>query len=308
MLNTQIQKVINEIRKSIKGKDDIIEKVLCTMLAGGHVLLEDIPGVGKTTLALAISKTLSLEYRRVQFTPDVMPSDITGFSMYDASTKSFVYHEGAAICNLLLADEINRTSPKTQSSLLELMEEGKVTVDGEVHFVKQPFFVIATQNPFGSAGTQRLPESQMDRFMVRLSMGYPDHKSSVDILRSDSVREAAECVLSAEEFVAMQNEVNNVFVDDSIFEMIVNFSEESRQSEYVSMGISPRGTKAMLRMAKAHAFLYDRTFVTMEDVLEILSCTVSHRIVLSTKAKAKNIDVDQVLLKLSDDIKVPKIN
>lgn len=306
-LDERIQKIINEIRKNIKGKDDIIQTVLCTMLAGGHILLEDIPGVGKTTLALAISKSMSLEYRRVQFTPDVMPSDITGFNMYNAQKQVFEYHEGAAICNLLLADEINRTSPKTQSALLELMEEGKVTVDGQVHSVKQPFFVIATQNPYGSAGTQRLPESQMDRFMVRLSMGYPDHRSSVDILRSDAIDDTVNCVIFLEEFLKMQQEARNAFVDDAIYEMIVNLSEASRNSDNILMGISPRGTKAILRMSKAHAYMNGRKFVTVEDVLSVLPCTVSHRIVLSTKAKAKNTEVEQVLAQLTDEIKVPKI-
>ncbi len=306
-MNERIYNVINEIRKNIKGKDDIIQMVLCTMLAGGHILLEDIPGVGKTTLALAISKAMSLDYRRVQFTPDVMPSDITGFSMYNAQTQSFEYHEGAAICNLLLADEINRTSPKTQSALLELMEEGKVTVDGQVHEVKRPFFVIATQNPYGSAGTQRLPESQMDRFMVRLSMGYPDHKSSIDILKADAIDDLVQCVISTDEFTQMQSAVRNVYVDDAINEMIVNYSEASRLSENILVGISPRGSKAILRMAKAQAFLFNRNYVTAEDVLAILPSTVSHRIVLSTKAKAKNISVEQVLEKLHDEIKVPKI-
>ena len=306
-MNERIYNVINEIRKNIKGKDDIIQMVLCTMLAGGHILLEDIPGVGKTTLALAISKAMSLDYRRVQFTPDVMPSDITGFSMYNAQTQSFEYHEGAAICNLLLADEINRTSPKTQSALLELMEEGKVTVDGQVHEVKRPFFVIATQNPYGSAGTQRLPESQMDRFMVRLSMGYPDHKSSIEILKADAIDDLVQCVISTDEFTQMQSAVRNVYVDDAINEMIVNYSEASRLSENILVGISPRGSKAILRMAKAQAFLFNRNYVTAEDVLAILHSTVSHRIVLSTKAKAKNISVEQVLEKLRDEIKVPKI-
>ena len=306
-LNDQILRIIKEIRKNIKGKDDIIQKVLCTMLAGGHVLLEDIPGVGKTTLALAISSAMSLEYRRVQFTPDVMPSDVTGFNMYNAQTQSFEYHEGAAICNLLLADEINRTSPKTQSALLELMEEGKVTVDGQIHHVKNPFFVIATQNPYGSAGTQKLPESQMDRFMVRLSMGYPDHGSSVDILRADTTDETVEQVITRDEFLEMQNTVRNIHVDDAVYEMIVNYSEASRQSVNILMGISPRGSKAILRMARAHAFIYNRNYVTVEDVLAILTCTVAHRIVLSTKAKAKNIEVEQVLTELTDQIHVPKI-
>ena len=303
----QMQRICDEIKKNIKGKDAIINRVLCTMLAGGHILLEDIPGVGKTTLATSISEAMSLDYKRVQFTPDVMPSDITGFNMYNAQTQKFEYHEGSAICNLLLADEINRTSPKTQSALLELMEEGKVTVDGVTHYIPKPFFVIATQNPFGSAGTQRLPESQMDRFMVRLSMGYPDHNASVEILRTEALNEKVEAVMTKEQLLELQESVKAVFVDEAILEMVVNISEASRTSENIQLGLSPRGAKALLRMAKAQAFLNKRDFVTAQDVIANLSCVASHRIVLSAKARAKNIDVDFVLNKILDEINMPKI-
>lgn len=306
-MNSKIQSVVNEIKKNIKGKDDIIVKVLCAMFAGGHILLEDIPGVGKTTLALSISEALSMSYHRVQFTPDVMPSDITGFNMYNAQTQEFEFHDGAAMCNLLLADEINRTSPKTQSALLELMEEGKVTVDGKTHYLPKPFVVIATQNPFGSAGTQRLPESQMDRFMVRLSMGYPSHESAKDILRQDSLGEIIHPVISQEEFLGMQEQVHNVFVDEAIYEMIVNLTEATRNSESIQLGLSPRGSKALLRMAKAHAFLNDRNFVSPEDVVSNLDCVITHRIVLSSRAKAKNIDSETILRKLADTVFVPKL-
>ena len=303
----QMQRICDEIKKNIKGKDAIINRVLCTMLAGGHILLEDIPGVGKTTLATSISEAMSLDYKRVQFTPDVMPSDITGFNMYNAQTQKFEYHEGSAICNLLLADEINRTSPKTQSALLELMEEGKVTVDGVTHYIPKPFFVIATQNPFGSAGTQRLPESQMDRFMVRLSMGYPDHSASVEILRTEALNEKVDAVMTKEQLLELQESVKSVFVDEAILEMVVNISEASRTSENIQLGLSPRGAKALLRMAKAQAFLNKRDFVTAQDVIANLSCVASHRIVLSAKARAKNIDVDFVLNKILDEINMPKI-
>ena len=302
-----MQRICDEIKKNIKGKDAIINRVLCTMLAGGHILLEDIPGVGKTTLATSISEAMSLDYKRVQFTPDVMPSDITGFNMYNAQTQKFEYHEGSAICNLLLADEINRTSPKTQSALLELMEEGKVTVDGVTHYIPKPFFVIATQNPFGSAGTQRLPESQMDRFMVRLSMGYPDHSASVEILRTEALNEKVDAVMTKEQLLELQESVKSVFVDEAILEMVVNISEASRTSENIQLGLSPRGAKALLRMSKAQAFLNKRDFVTAQDVIANLSCVASHRIVLSAKARAKNIDVDFVLNKILDEINMPKI-
>ena len=286
----------------------MIQRVLCAMLAGGHVLLEDIPGVGKTTLAVSISDAMSLSYHRVQFTPDVMPSDITGFSMFNPQSREFEYHEGSAMCNLFLADEINRTSPKTQSALLELMEEGKVTVDGVTHQLPAPFFVIATQNPFGSAGTQRLPESQMDRFMIRLSMGYPSHESSVDILKSDIGTVPVNAVINREQFAEMQKKASEVYVDDSVYDFIVNIAEASRKNENIALGLSPRGTKALLRMAKAYAFMLNKDYVGMDDVIANLSPVSAHRIVLSTKAKAKEIDVDTVLQTIVHEIRVAKVS
>ncbi|MCQ2421581.1 MAG: MoxR family ATPase [Lachnospiraceae bacterium] len=306
-MEQQLQRIAYEIKKNIKGKDSVIYNVLCTMLAGGHILLEDVPGVGKTTLALAFSEAMALSYKRVQFTPDVMPSDITGFSMYNNQTKQFEYHQGAAICNLLLADEINRTSPKTQSALLELMEEGKVTVDGITHTLPKPFFVIATENPFGSAGTQRLPESQMDRFMVRLSMGYPNHEASVDILKSDSVFEKISAIVNNEGFLYMQQKAQEIYVDESVYEFIVNVAESTRNSEYIQLGISPRGMKALLRMSKAYAYMLSESYVSIEDVIANIPAVLSHRIVLNSKAKAKDIDVNTVLQKIINDVQAPKI-
>lgn len=306
-MEQQLQRIAYEIKKNIKGKDSVIYNVLCTMLAGGHILLEDVPGVGKTTLALAFSEAMALSYKRVQFTPDVMPSDITGFSMYNNQTKQFEYHQGAAICNLLLADEINRTSPKTQSALLELMEEGKVTVDGITHTLPKPFFVIATENPFGSAGTQRLPESQMDRFMVRLSMGYPNHEASVDILKSDSVFEKISAIVNNEGFLYMQQKAQEIYVDESVYEFIVNVAESTRNSEYIQLGISPRGMKALLRMSKAYAYMLSESYVSIEDVIANIPAVLSHRIVLNSKAKAKDIDVNTLLQKIINDVQAPKI-
>lgn len=302
-----MQQVCNEIKKYIKGKDDVIEKVLCAMLAGGHILLEDIPGVGKTTLAVSVSEAMSLSYKRVQFTPDVMPSDITGFSMFNPQTRQFEYHTGAAMCNLLLADEINRTSPKTQSALLEIMEEGKVTVDGNTYYIPKPFFVIATQNPFGSAGTQRLPESQLDRFMIRLTVGYPSHDSSIDILKSDIPANKITSVLNNEQFLAMQDTVSNLHVDEAVYDFIVNIAEASRDNEYISLGVSPRGTKALLRMSKAYAFLNGKDYVGMDDVIANIPSVLSHRIVLNSKAKAKEVDVESVLRSIWNEVRVAKI-
>ncbi len=270
------ENLVQEVQKVIVGKEDVIKNVLMAILAKGHILLEDIPGVGKTTLALAFSKALGMEYKRIQFTPDVIPSDVVGFSIYDKKTDSFVYKEGAVMCNLLLADEINRTSSKTQAALLEVMEEGSVTVDGKTYPVPQPFTVLSTQNPFGSAGTQMLPQSQLDRFMVKLSMGYPDFESQVNILKDrqteqplDSIHE----VVSKEEVLNMQQEVIQVTVKENILRYITALVEKTRTHEYISLGVSPRGAFAVNNMAKASAYVKGRDYVVPEDVIEIfVSC------------------------------------
>lgn len=306
-VNLQVSKVLGEVKKRIKGKDDIAYEVMLAMLAGGHVLLEDIPGVGKTTLAMSLAGAMSLKYKRIQFTPDVLPSDITGFTMYNQKDNQFVYHPGAALCNLLLADEINRTSPKTQSALLEIMEEGKITVDGVTRTVPTPFLVIATQNPFGSAGTQKLPESQLDRFMVRLYMGYPEHSAALDILKEDTEEQKIQPVLKLEELSYLQDEVKAVYVDDSIYEFVVNFTESTRTNEYIDLGLSPRGSKALLRIAKASALADSRNYVSISDVVNQIPMVAGHRIVLNPRAKAKDISVDFVLKKILDTVRAPKI-
>ncbi len=306
-MNEKITKIKNEVKKAVKGKDDIIEKVLAAILAGGHVLLEDIPGVGKTTLALSLSGAMSLDYKRIQFTPDVLPSDIVGFSMYDKQTGTFEYRPGAILCHLFLADEINRTSPKTQSALLEVMEEGRVTVDGVTREVPKPFIVIATQNPFGSSGTQRLPESQLDRFMVRLTMGYPDRSSSLDILKingEDSVRKMSP-VLGPEELHDMQASANQMYVDETIYSYIVDLTEMTREMEQCRQGASPRGSISLLRMSKAMAFIRGRDFVTPEDVHAVFFDVLSHRISLSPKARASDVTERDVLDQVLNRVRAP---
>ncbi|CCX85341.1 aTPase family associated with various cellular activities (AAA) [Clostridium sp. CAG:590] len=297
-----------EIEKVVKGKSEVVEKVLAAMLAGGHVLLEDIPGVGKTTLAMAIARSMSLSYRRVQFTPDVLPSDIVGFSMYHQETKKFEYQEGAVLCNLFLADEINRTSPKTQSALLEVMEEGTVTVDGVTRSLPDPFTVIATENPLGSSGTQMLPESQLDRFMVCLSMGYPEHEAAVDILKENAGKPLSKIVetISVEEFRALRKRTNDMYVHDSIYEYIVTLVEKTRKDPYFAMGASPRGSIALLRMAKAMAVMYGREYVTPEDICRVFADVLGHRVKLSTKARAEGKDIKQALEELFQGVKVPR--
>ena len=303
-----MQRVKQEIKKAVKGKDLVIDKVLATMLAGGHILLEDIPGVGKTTLAMAIAKSMSLSYKRGQFTPDVLPSDIVGFSMYNKESGKFEYQQGAVYCNLFLADEINRTSPKTQSALLEVMEEGNVTVDGVTRPLPEPFTVIATENPLGSSGTQMLPESQLDRFMVCLSIGYPGHEAAMDILKDNAKKPITllESVMTVERFMELRKKTNEMFVHDSMYEYIVTLVEETRTNPLFSMGASPRGSIALLRMAKAMAVLDDREYITPEDVRSVLVDVLGHRVKLSTKARAEGKNVHQALDELFLGVKVPR--
>ena len=303
-----MQRVKQEIKKAGKGKDMVIDKVLATMLAGGHVLLEDIPGVGKTTLAMAIAKSVSLSYKRVQFTPDVLPSDLVGFSMYNQDTKQFEYREGAVFCNLFLADEINRTSPKTQSALLEVMEESNVTVDGVTRKLPEPFTVIATENPLGSSGTQMLPESQLDRFMVCLSIGYPSHEAATEILKENAKKplNLLENVMTVDKFMELRKKTNDMFVHDSVYDYIVTIVEETRTNPLFSMGASPRGSIALLKMAKAMAILDDREYVTPEDIRGVLVDVLGHRVKLSTKARAEGKNIPQALDELFMGIKVPR--
>lgn len=309
-MNTKLSQVKNEIKKVLRGKDECIDMILCAMLAKGHILLEDIPGVGKTTLAVAMSRSMSLGYKRMQFTPDVLPSDILGFSLLDQKSGDFVYRPGAIFTNLFLADEINRTSPKTQSALLEVMEEGAVSVDGVTRVLDKPFFVIATQNPIGASGTQKLPDSQLDRFLIRLSIGYPDHHSAIEILQGRSSQSMSEVqsVIGAEEILQMQQSVEQVFVKDDIAEYIVSLTEKTRNYEYLSQGISPRGSIALLKMAKAHAFYMDRDFVTPDDIHAFFHSTCAHRLILNTKAKAAGYDAEQVIDQILAAVPIPKLS
>ena len=307
-MGNKMLQVKEEIKKAVKGKDQVVEKVLATMLAGGHILLEDIPGVGKTTLAMAIARSMSLSYKRVQFTPDVLPSDIVGFSMYNQDTKTFEYQQGAVYCNLFLADEINRTSPKTQSALLEVMEEGNVTVDGVTRPLPDPFTVIATENPLGSSGTQMLPESQLDRFMVCLSIGYPEHEAAIEILRENAKKPLSllQEAITVEEFMELRKKTNDMYVHDSIYDYIVTLVEKTRTDSLFSMGASPRGSIALLRMTKAMAVLDGRDYVTPEDIRDVFVDVLGHRVKLSTKARAEGKDIPAALNELFNGVKVPR--
>ncbi|HCT93175.1 MAG TPA: AAA family ATPase [Lachnospiraceae bacterium] len=300
--------VTEEVKKAVTGKDECIQKGFAAILAGGHLLIEDVPGVGKTTLALAFSRAMALENHRVQFTPDVMPADILGFTMYRKETGRFVYYPGTIMCHLFLADEINRTSPKTQSALLEVMEEGIVTVDGESHRVPSPFIVMATQNPKGSAGTQLLPESQLDRFMICMSMGYPDLKSEVEIARGKSVGNGTEQVrqvINDQDLMALRRCVEEIYIKDAVYTYIAKLCRATRENPYIELGLSPRGTIACTRMAKAWAFLQGREYVLPEDVAEIYTDVARHRIVLNTKARVTRVSAEAVLKEILSEVKPP---
>ncbi len=304
------QSVISEVRKVVIGKDEIIIKVLLSILAGGHILIEDIPGVGKTTLALAMSKALSLEYKRMQFTPDVLPSDVTGFTMLNRETNQFEYKKGAAMTNLFLADEINRTSSKTQSALLEIMEEGKVTVDGKTYKMPEPYIVIATQNPVGSIGTQMLPESQMDRFIVRLTMGYPNIASEVEMLKTKQNYVSVESVnpvINSSDLIRAKEIVDAIYINDTVLEYIVRLADATRNNQYIKMGLSPRGTIALLKMTKATALLKGRDYVIPDDIHYAFTDVVLHRIILSSKAKINGLSGEQVLKDILSTVPIPKL-
>ena len=302
------QAVMDSVNTVIKGKENVVRKVLAAVIAGGHILMEDIPGVGKTTLAMAFAKSLSMEYKRVQFTPDVLPSDILGFSMYNSATKEFEYRPGSVFCNLFLADEINRTSPKTQSALLEVMEEGTATVDGVTRKLPDPFVVIATENPYGSSGTQMLPESQLDRFMVCLSMGYPEHRDAVQILKGNALNPIShvQSVMGIEEMIELRKLCNDMFIREEIYEYIVTLVEETRRNEMFSMGASPRGTIALLNMAKAIAVIDGRDFVTAEDVQDVVPDTLGHRVKLGQKARAQGLNMNMALRQLVGYVPAPR--
>ena len=309
-MNENLIAVKNEIKKVLRGKDDIIDMVLCTLLAGGHILLEDIPGVGKTTLAVALSRSLGIGYKRMQFTPDVLPSDILGFSMYDRDKNDFTFKPGAVFTNLFLADEINRTSSKTQSALLEAMEEGAVTVDGTTYVLPRPFTVIATQNPAGSAGTQMLPESQLDRFLIRLSIGYPQMSSEMDILKSRQSRNPIEDikpVASASQILAMREEVLHVFAADEILAYMVRIANATRTYDAFSLGISPRGTLALSKMARANAWINGRKYVVPQDVTEVCQMTLAHRLVLTSRSRVHGVTSESALSALLAGVPAPKI-
>lgn len=309
-LQNHAVEIIREVKKAVVGKDDVIEQIMTAIIGGGHILIEDMPGVGKTTMALAFSKAMGIQEKRVQFTPDVMPADLTGFSMHQKETGRFVYQPGAVMCNLFLADEINRTSPKTQSALLEVMEEGCVTVDGVTRSTGRPFVVIATENPEGSAGTQLLPESQLDRFMICIRMGYPTVEEEVEILKrrqmGNPVNEVQN-VTGAEQILWMQEEASQVFIHDSVFEYIANLAKATREHELLTAGLSPRGTVALAAMGRARAWLKGRNYVLPGDIQTVFGSVALHRIRLNTKAKVGHARPEEILEQVLMQVKEPNV-
>ncbi|MCR4771466.1 MAG: MoxR family ATPase [Oscillospiraceae bacterium] len=303
--------VLSELGKVIVGKDVVMKKIFMAILASGHVLMEDVPGVGKTTAAMTFARVLGLETRRVQFTSDTVPSDIIGFSVYEKESGNFIYKPGAVMTNLLLADEINRTSSKTQSALLEAMEERRVTVDGVTYPLPQPFFVLATQNPAGSAGTQMLPNSQLDRFLIKISMGYPDFQSQVNILRERHTSDPLDSVspvLTIPELNDMMREAAAVETADRIYEYVTLLAQKTREHPAVELGISPRGALAVCRMAKARAYLSDREYVIPEDVEAVFTDVCAHRLMLNAKARMMETDAARVIAGILADTPLPTLN
>ena len=309
-MNNKAEAIQAEVAKAILGKEDVIRKVLAVMIAGGHILLEDIPGVGKTTLALAFSRAMDLKFNRVQFTPDVVPSDVTGFTVYSKEKNTFVYRPGAAMCNIMLADEINRTSSKTQSSLLEVMQEGNITVDGKTWKVPEPFMVIATQNPIGTAGTQMLPEAQLDRFMIQQSLGYPDAEAEDNILKDRKQTDPLKTiqkVADAAEILAMREEARNVFVHDLIYEYITALCRSTRQHEMIRLGVSPRGALSLTAMSQAWAYLQGRNYVVPQDIWDVFPDIARHRIILSPRANVQSMDKDTIINEILSTAPMPKV-
>lgn len=303
-------RAITEIKKAVIGKDDCIVKVMTAILAGGHILIEDIPGVGKTTLALAFSRALNLNQNRIQFTPDVLPADVTGFSLYQKDTNQFVYQPGAVMCNLLLADEINRTSPKTQAALLEVMEEGKVTVDHVTRELPRPFVVIATQNPVGSAGTSLLPESQLDRFMICMSMGYPDMEYELQIVKGKINTDPLELVnpvMDGEELLRIRELAGNTFIHDAVYRYMGKLVNATRNHSLIELGVSPRGTIALAKMVQALAYLRGRKYVLPEDVEDVFLDVVTHRVRMNARARVNHVTAESVLKDILDGTQKPSV-
>lgn len=305
-----IRSILVQVRKAVRGKDQVLARVLLSILARGHILLEDIPGVGKTTMALAFSKALDLRCQRVQFTPDVMPSDLTGFSVYNQERRGFEYHAGALMCNLFLADELNRATSRTQSALLEAMEEGQVTVDGVSRPIPQPFVVIATQNPVGAAGTQPLPDSQLDRFTIRLSLGYPSRQAEFAMVRDrqegnplDQVEQAVDHA----QLEALRRAVDQVHVSDDVLGYLLELIEATRRDSRIVQGASPRATLALTRVSQALALASDRDYVIPDDVQSMFHDVIAHRLIFAPRVAETPQAQRELMAQLMQGVKAPRL-
>ncbi|MCP2240221.1 AAA family ATPase [Thermoanaerobacterium thermosaccharolyticum] len=305
-----IVKIIDNISKVIIGKTEEVKLVLVALLSGGHVLIEDVPGVGKTSLVKALAKSINADFKRIQFTPDLLPSDVIGVSIYNPEKGVFEFKQGPIMSQILLADEINRTSPKTQSSLLEAMEERQVTVDGKTYMLPRPFMVIATQNPIEYDGTFRLPEAQLDRFMIKVNLGYPDIKHEIEMLKRFEALDPLEDlkpVVSIMEILKMQNEVKSVYVDDSILDYIITIVNNTRNLSTVLLGASPRAAISLMKASQAKAFIEGRNYVLPDDVKYLSVPVLSHRIILRNEARFNNIDERSVIKDILNATKVPVV-
>jgi MoxR-like ATPase len=296
-----------EIRKNLVGKEDAIQGMLIALLSGGHVLIEDLPGLGKTTLAKAFAKALNCNFQRVQFTPDLMPSDLMGVSVFNKEKSQFVFQKGPIFTNVLLADEINRTSPKTQSSLLEAMEEAQLTIDGNTYLLEAPFMVIATENPIELQGTFPLPEAQLDRFMMRLSLGYPTTEEEIAILTLKEKPEAIIPVLDIKGLVEARQAVEKVYVDDALKHYIVRLCQKTRDHTHVKLGASPRAVVHLFNGIRAKAYLDGRDFATAQDVMDLYRIVVAHRVLLKGEAQYRGVQVSQILEGILQEVEVPKV-
>lgn len=302
------QLIMQNINSVIVGKEEIVKLVVVALLAQGHLLLEDVPGIGKTTIANSLAKSLDCEFSRIQFTPDTLPSDVTGTSVYNMQTGKFEFVKGSVMSNIVLADEINRTSPKTQASLLEAMEEQQVTADGNTYILESPFMVIATQNPIDYLGTYNLPEAQLDRFLMRLSIGYPslDNEQKMAAQFIDGIsKENLNAVVSKLEVAQMQDEVKNIKVNKDVVSYIVNIIDETRKNEFISLGASPRATLALIRASQSLAYTEGRQFVLPDDVKKMSRYVLSHRVVLSMEAKINKMDISNIINSIVSNVKVP---